>query len=159
MRPLLTFSDRFFPPLPASSRDLRDVEKSVKNAQALYARLDELLSGGSGDSEEIGWCTNELNTLLKSIEWDIEDLSETIAIVEESPGRFKVGEPLPVPEVAASNTPCTCLTHPPPPTSLAADWPGRDPVPQGVYCPDAANRPGLFVGGVFARLAITMPSK
>lgn len=125
MRPLLTFSDRFFPLLPASSRDLRDVEKSVKNAQALYARLDELLSGGSGDSEEIGWCTNELNTLLKSIEWDIEDLSETIAIVEESPGRFKVGEPLPVPEVAASNTPCTCLTPPPPPPPSLQIGPGE----------------------------------
>jgi len=34
--------------------------------------------------------TNELRTGLKSIEWDLEDLDETITIVEQSPDRFKI---------------------------------------------------------------------
>ena len=34
--------------------------------------------------------TKELTQTLKSIEWDLEDLTETITIVEESPHRFKI---------------------------------------------------------------------
>lgn len=67
-----------------------EVEVSVKNASALYTRWMELYESPSCDSEEFEWTTNELRTSLKSIEWDLEDLEETISIVEQSPGRFKI---------------------------------------------------------------------
>lgn len=66
-----------------------EVEQSVKNVQALYTRWQELL-GTSGDKDELTWTTNELESQLKNIDWDLVDLTDTITAVEEEPSRFKI---------------------------------------------------------------------
>nr|CAG6019104.1 unnamed protein product [Menidia menidia] len=60
-----------------------EVQKAVNAAQSLHQRWKELLQEGVGASkEEIDWTTNELRNSLRSIEWDLEDLDETINILE-----------------------------------------------------------------------------
>ena len=64
---------------------------SLTSAKALYQRWQELAEiSGSGDTEEFDWTTKELRTNLKGIEWDLQDLDETVAIVEKTPQRFNV---------------------------------------------------------------------
>ncbi|CDQ92766.1 unnamed protein product [Oncorhynchus mykiss] len=59
-----------------------EVQKAVNTSQGLYQRWSELLQDPSGTSkEEVDWTTNELRNSLRSIEWDLEDLDETINIL------------------------------------------------------------------------------
>lgn len=59
-----------------------EVQKAVNAAQSLHHRWSELLQEGGGASrEEVDWTTNELRNSLRSIEWDLEDLDETINIL------------------------------------------------------------------------------
>ncbi|XP_027025881.1 syntaxin-6 isoform X2 [Tachysurus fulvidraco] len=68
-----------------------EVQKAVNTAQGLYQRWTELLQDpGSATKEEIDWTTNELRNSLRSIEWDLEDLDETISIVEANPRKFNL---------------------------------------------------------------------
>lgn len=66
-----------------------EVTGSLKETEALFARWQQLLDGGAKD--EFEWVTNELQSKLKSISWDLEDLEETISIVETTPSRFNIG--------------------------------------------------------------------
>ena len=68
----------------------REVEESIKKAKALHERWQALYKNPRADKEELQWTTKELRTTLKGIEWDLDDLGETISIVEKDPGRFKV---------------------------------------------------------------------
>lgn len=69
----------------------REVQKAVNAAQSLHQRWSELLQEGGGASkEEMDWTTNELRNSLRSIEWDLEDLDETISIVESNPKKFNL---------------------------------------------------------------------
>ncbi|KAF6097460.1 syntaxin 10 [Phyllostomus discolor] len=72
-----------------------EVQKAVNTARGLYQRWCELLQEGAAvGHEELDWTTNELRNGLRSIEWDLEDLEETIdilgGIVEANPGKFKL---------------------------------------------------------------------
>ncbi|CAI5639387.1 unnamed protein product [Oreochromis niloticus] len=68
-----------------------EVQKAVNAAQSLHHRWSELMAEGGGASkEEIDWTTNELRNSLRSIEWDLEDLDETISIVESNPKKFNL---------------------------------------------------------------------
>ncbi|XP_067846914.1 syntaxin-6 [Heptranchias perlo] len=68
-----------------------EVQKAVNTAQGLYQRWAELLEDPSSASkEECDWTTNELRNSLRSIEWDLEDLDETISIVETNPRKFNL---------------------------------------------------------------------
>lgn len=68
-----------------------EVQKAVNAAQSLHQRWSELLQEGGGASkEEMDWTTNELRNSLRSIEWDLEDLDETISIVESNPKKFNL---------------------------------------------------------------------
>lgn len=68
-----------------------EVQKAVNAAQSLHHRWSELLQEGAGASkEEMDWTTNELRNSLRSIEWDLEDLDETISIVESNPKKFNL---------------------------------------------------------------------
>ncbi|XP_065788129.1 syntaxin-10 isoform X5 [Muntiacus reevesi] len=85
--------DRVLPPAsrarcaPARS----EVQKAVNTARGLYQRWCELLQESAVvGHEELDWTTNELRNGLRSIEWDLEDLEETIGIVEANPGKFKL---------------------------------------------------------------------
>ena len=54
----------------------------MQTARGLYQRWCELLDDPSNCSkEEYDWTTNELRNSLRSIEWDLEDLEETINIL------------------------------------------------------------------------------
>lgn len=59
-----------------------EVQKAVNAAQSLHHRWGELLlQEGGASKEELDWTTNELRNSLRSIEWDLEDLDETINIL------------------------------------------------------------------------------
>lgn len=68
-----------------------DVVKAVRRTQGIYQRWCELHEDLSViPKEELDWVTNELRNSLRSIEWDLEDLEETIIIVEKNPKKFKL---------------------------------------------------------------------
>jgi len=68
-----------------------EVLKTTETAKALYHRWTELIDDPRGCSkDEYDWTTNELRNSLRSIEWDLEDLEETISIVEKNPKKFKI---------------------------------------------------------------------
>ncbi|XP_078062720.1 syntaxin-6 [Mustelus asterias] len=68
-----------------------EVQKAVNTSQGLYQRWTELLAEpSSATKEECDWTTNELRNSLRSIEWDLEDLDETISIVETNPRKFNL---------------------------------------------------------------------
>ncbi|KAM6218422.1 syntaxin-10 isoform 2-T2 [Rhynchocyon petersi] len=74
-----------------------EVQKAVNTARGLYQRWGELLQEDAAiGREELDWTTNELRNGLRSIEWDLEDLEETIdilaglPIVEANPSKFKL---------------------------------------------------------------------
>ncbi|XP_043362872.1 syntaxin-10 isoform X3 [Dermochelys coriacea] len=69
----------------------REVQKAVNTARGLYGRWCELLQETRVVSaEEFDWTTNELHNSLRSIEWDLEDLEETIRIVDSNPRKFRI---------------------------------------------------------------------
>ena len=40
--------------------------------------------------EEQEWAETELRNALRSIEWDLEDLDDTVQIVEKNPAKFRI---------------------------------------------------------------------
>lgn len=59
----------------------REVQKNTEASRALYNRWCELADQpGHGSKEEYDWTTSELRNRLRSIEWDLEDLEETIGM-------------------------------------------------------------------------------
>ncbi|XP_068606963.1 syntaxin-10-like [Brachionichthys hirsutus] len=70
-----------------------EVQKALSRARGLSDRWEELLQDGTQVSrDELDWSTNELRNCLRAIDWDLEDLSETINIVESNPGKFKLAD-------------------------------------------------------------------
>ncbi|KAI1886656.1 hypothetical protein AGOR_G00198050 [Albula goreensis] len=70
-----------------------EVQKALSRARTLMERWEELLQEGTPVSrDELDWSTNELRNCLRAIDWDLEDLHETISIVESNPGKFRLGE-------------------------------------------------------------------
>ncbi|KAG7211487.1 hypothetical protein KM043_010759 [Ampulex compressa] len=76
-----------------------EVCKALNKNRGLYGRWTELqdvvatpaVSGGIPISrEELDWTTTELRKALRSIEWDLDDLEDTICIVEKNPTKFKI---------------------------------------------------------------------
>ncbi|OCT59386.1 hypothetical protein XELAEV_18000808mg [Xenopus laevis] len=70
-------------PCPVQTFSLhREVQKALNTSRGLYQRWSELLQESQVSSaEEFDWTTNELRNSLRSIEWDLEDLEETISIL------------------------------------------------------------------------------
>lgn len=68
-----------------------EVFKALKKTRGLYCRWadfqtePELIT-----KDEIEWTNTELKNSLRSIEWDLEDLEDTIDIVEKNPLKFKI---------------------------------------------------------------------
>ncbi|XP_043286668.1 syntaxin-6 isoform X2 [Venturia canescens] len=84
-----------------------EVCKALNKTRGLYGRWSESQVDGSVVStpiapgtgpgaglpvsrEELVWTTTELRNALRSIEWDLEDLEDTICIVEKNPTKFKI---------------------------------------------------------------------
>lgn len=61
--------------------------KALNKTRGLYLRWREL---GEISGAEAEWTTTELRNSLRSIEWDLEDLEDTISIVEKNPNKFKI---------------------------------------------------------------------
>ncbi|XP_069169103.1 syntaxin-6 isoform X1 [Procambarus clarkii] len=69
-----------------------EVCKALNKTRGLYQRWGELQEDGViiTSKEELDWTNTELRNALRSIEWDLEDLEETIGIVEKNPRKFKI---------------------------------------------------------------------
>lgn len=66
-----------------------EVQKAVNSVQELYRRWQDLLNNSNASiKEEFSWTTSEIKNNIRSVEWDLEDLEETIGIVESNPGKF-----------------------------------------------------------------------
>lgn len=55
--------------------------EAVNKTKDLYQRWSELKDLNLISKEEVEWTTNELKNSFRSIEWDLEDLEETICIL------------------------------------------------------------------------------
>ncbi|XP_034127255.1 syntaxin-6 isoform X1 [Drosophila guanche] len=64
-----------------------EVFKALNKTRGLYLRWREL---GEDGGAEVEWTTTELRNSLRSIEWDLEDLEDTISIVEKNPTKFRI---------------------------------------------------------------------
>ncbi|XP_071054254.1 syntaxin-6 [Onthophagus taurus] len=68
-----------------------EVFKALNKTRGLYLRWIELQDETVCiTKEEIEWTNTELKNSLRSIEWDLEDLEDTIDIVEKNPTKFKI---------------------------------------------------------------------
>ncbi|KAH8233590.1 hypothetical protein KR026_010075, partial [Drosophila bipectinata] len=69
-----------------------EVFKALNKTRGLYLRWREL---GESGGAEVEWTTTELRNSLRSIEWDLEDLEDTInillqAIITKNPSKFRI---------------------------------------------------------------------
>ncbi|KAF4094441.1 hypothetical protein AMELA_G00015020 [Ameiurus melas] len=70
-----------------------EVQKAVLRGRGLCERWAELLQEEEPVSrDELDWSKNELRNCLRAIEWDLEDLQETISIVQSNPSKFRLCE-------------------------------------------------------------------
>jgi len=68
-----------------------EVQQSVNGISTLFDRWRDLLEhSNTAQNEEFKWTTDELKSGIKSVEYDLTDLEETISIVENNKGKFKV---------------------------------------------------------------------
>lgn len=67
-------------PFPSSLCHCSEVFKALNKTRGLYLRWREL---GESGGAEVEWTTTELRNSLRSIEWDLEDLEDTINILFE----------------------------------------------------------------------------
>lgn len=68
-----------------------EVLKALLKTRDLYERWrlgDEGVEIRSSEEQE--WAATELRNSLRSIEWDLEDLDDTVQIVEKNPAKFKI---------------------------------------------------------------------
>lgn len=69
------------------------MSQAISGVQTLYTRWQELLStANTATDEEFAWTANELKSGVRSIEWDLQDLDETVAIVEANPKKFNLAQ-------------------------------------------------------------------
>ena len=59
--------------------NFREIQQSLRSAKGLHAQWAKLLDSGA-DPGRVENAQSELNKALKSIEWDLQDLDQTISI-------------------------------------------------------------------------------
>ncbi|XP_072930708.1 syntaxin-6 [Epargyreus clarus] len=68
-----------------------EVFKALNKTRGLYLRWQEISKAPTiPNSPEVEWTSTELRNALRSIEWDLEDLEDTISIVEKNSSKFKI---------------------------------------------------------------------
>uniref|UniRef100_UPI00358F8A7C syntaxin-6-like n=1 Tax=Myxine glutinosa TaxID=7769 RepID=UPI00358F8A7C len=72
-----------------------EVQNALQSAKRHYVHWRELvMKRGNNRSlafrDEVESVSNELRNALRSIEWDLEDLEETIGVVEANPQKFRI---------------------------------------------------------------------
>ncbi|KEP50753.1 syntaxin protein [Rhizoctonia solani 123E] len=65
-----------------------EVQNSLEAATNLRASFLRIRSTASANSEELNWARNELKGTLAALDADLEDLEESVRIVEETGGRL-----------------------------------------------------------------------
>ncbi|KAG8688138.1 hypothetical protein FRC08_011601 [Ceratobasidium sp. 394] len=66
----------------------QEVQSSLETAENLRASFLRIQSTASANSEELNWARNELKGTLAALDADLEDLEESVRIVEETGGRL-----------------------------------------------------------------------
>ncbi|KAH9947546.1 syntaxin 6, N-terminal-domain-containing protein [Amylocystis lapponica] len=66
----------------------QEVQSSLQTASTLRASYLRIRSTAREDSEELGWARNELKATLAALEADLEDLEESVKIVESTGARM-----------------------------------------------------------------------
>ncbi|PSR78009.1 hypothetical protein PHLCEN_2v7604 [Hermanssonia centrifuga] len=66
----------------------QEVQTSLQTASTLRASYARIRSTASEDSEELVWARNELKATLAALEADLEDLEESVRIVESTGARL-----------------------------------------------------------------------
>jgi len=70
-----------------------DVTQSVTGVVQLFEKWKELFdTTNTATNEEFRWTLNELRDGIKNIEWDLQDLEDTINVVEGNRIKFKLDE-------------------------------------------------------------------
>ncbi|XP_022116117.1 syntaxin-6 [Pieris rapae] len=70
-----------------------EVFRALNKTRGLYLRWQELLTSPVlPNSAEVEWTSIELRSALRSIEWDLEDLEDTISIAEKNSSKFKIDQ-------------------------------------------------------------------
>ncbi|KAF2361181.1 Syntaxin 6 N-terminal [Trinorchestia longiramus] len=64
--------------------------KSLGRSSSFSSGASLLVGTPVSPKEELDWTCTELRNSLRSIEWDLEDLEETIGIVEKNPKKFRI---------------------------------------------------------------------
>lgn len=65
--------------------------KALNKTRGLYIRWQDISKTPAiASSSEVEWTSTELRNALRSIEWDLEDLEDTISIVEKNSSKFKI---------------------------------------------------------------------
>jgi len=68
-----------------------EVESTLSTVNELFKNWKTMLSNtNTSTNDEFKWTTDELNKCLQTIDWDLQDLDETISIVESNPEKFKL---------------------------------------------------------------------
>ncbi|XP_026500520.1 syntaxin-6 [Vanessa tameamea] len=68
-----------------------EVFRALNKTRGLYIRWQEISKAPvAPNSPEVEWTSTELRNALRSIEWDLEDLEDTISIVEKNSSKFKI---------------------------------------------------------------------
>lgn len=62
-----------------------EVFKGLNKTRGLFLRYRELQNDSGENPADLDFTTTELRNSLRSIEWDLEDLEDTIAIAEKNP--------------------------------------------------------------------------
>lgn len=71
--------------------NVSEVFKALNKIRGLYLRWQEVVKYPTTPvSPEVDWITTELRNAIRSIEWDLEDLEDTISIVESKTSKFKI---------------------------------------------------------------------
>jgi len=65
-----------------------EVMRALTKTRGLYERWGAADENRRGEEHE--WATTELRNSLRSIEWDLEDLEDTVQIVEKNPSKFRI---------------------------------------------------------------------
>jgi len=65
-----------------------EVMRALTKTRGLYERWAAGDENRRGEEHE--WATTELRNSLRSIEWDLEDLEDTVQIVEKNPSKFRI---------------------------------------------------------------------
>jgi len=67
-----------------------EVMQSLNGISTLHDRWKQLIENGESNSDEFGWTGNDIKSGIRTIEWDLGDLEDTITVVEGNRGKFKL---------------------------------------------------------------------